>query len=149
MDLLKLHKQAVSMATKKGFGNDAEDFAQEATLLLHAGRKARLDQLLTDYLRKEYGSTRHSNTPTKEYLARECYHEIDPNRTRAEAIPSHMEFLSLLKTLPQAERVMVILKYQWGLDQREIAEAFGVTESRISQKLTEAHQRLQTLLETS
>ena len=44
-------------ACKRQYHQLADDFAQEACIALHRGRKASLKQLFIDHLRKEYGST--------------------------------------------------------------------------------------------
>lgn len=42
------------------------------------------------------------------------------------------------KRLPRAHRVIFILFYEWGFTLREIADLFGVSESRICQQHTQA-----------
>lgn len=57
-EIKQLWRRANSHAIRRGHSGLADDFSQEAVLAWIGGRKATVEQLLIDFLRKEYGSAR-------------------------------------------------------------------------------------------
>ncbi len=54
----------------------------------------------------------------------------------------------LVRDLPERQRQAVVLRYLADLDERDIAEAMGVTRGTVSSTLFDARRRLAQLLET-
>ena len=52
------------------------------------------------------------------------------------------DFERLTGMLPAGERIITRLTHEWGFTGREIADLFGVTESRVSQRLESVEARL-------
>jgi DNA-directed RNA polymerase specialized sigma24 family protein len=52
----------------------------------------------------------------------------------------------ILKPLKNIERAMIVLFYYWGLTQKEIAYIFGVSESRVCQRMKNSHEQMKKYL---
>lgn len=137
--------QATRIARRKGHGELAEDFAQDAVFKLIQGRKAKFGQMLIDYLRQEYGDSRRNedSKPGPRYYERAQYAEIDP-RTMGEAPPHNddIDFFSLIKHLTPNERALITLRHKWDMELTEIGECFGISHSRVCQQLKEIYKKL-------
>lgn len=135
-DLQKLRRMARSYCCKRGYAEIAEDFAQEATFSLSRGRKASLEQLLIDFLRGYYGSTRHGGKSSR-HAHTSLYHEdgeekctdTDQDAARGDLL----DFGELGNALKGNQRIVFHLTHTWGLLRTEVADVLGVSESRVSQ----------------
>lgn len=72
--------------------------------------------------------------------------EGDPERFAVEQI-ARERLLDAVATLPERERQVAVLRYAKDMPMRDIGEALGVSESRISQIHTETCRKLRLLLE--
>ncbi len=128
-------------AIRNGSGPEqAEDFAQDASLAEFNGRRTRLHFLWVDFLRANVAG----RTEAKSYDERRRFLEtISMTPETAVATPTH-ETLStkLLREMTTTERVLVILITKWGLTAREGSEVLGVSEARGSQILKALRKRL-------
>ncbi len=112
-------------ANKQGYYNRADDFAQwMAEQELKGIRKTRFKFHLIDFLRKDRinlkrfpGVSFDFETPEVAVFAEENFLEGLPPSARIKA------------------KAIMILVFKWGLSQEEVAEVFGVSNSRISQIL--------------
>lgn len=144
-------KRAKHVAVKRGYPELADDFSQEIFIAFARGWHSTLDQLFTDYLRKEYGNTRtpgglekrlaKSRTvsldePCSETESGAHFHELiaDP-RSIKERAESDIDFqdLSFLFTGRQVEIFSLYYLEEWST--ATIGDWLGLTESRISQLL--------------
>ncbi len=65
----------------------------------------------------------------------------------AAPLPEHETLTLAVMRLPRKEREAVLLRYDQGLQVREIAQALGISPSAVSQRLRSAHARLRRELE--
>ena len=140
-ELPEIRRIAVHKATQMGYGDIAEDFAQEATLKLSQGRKANMSQLLIDFIRLEYGDTRQGAEKGKSWAEKRAYNELDLAQA-SEPFSHDLDFYSLLEDLDEKQRAYLILTHKWGLTLAEVGDCFGVTEGRVSQQLTAVHEKI-------
>lgn len=111
---------------------EAEDFAQEASLKIHLGRIPKFEWLLADFLRQTRGSSRSKTGLLKQSLdgsLRRGQMEDDPEQS-IEAL-ADVQLVSVPK-LSRWERAIVVLHAKWGLTFAEIGEVFGLTEAGVS-----------------
>jgi DNA-directed RNA polymerase specialized sigma subunit len=137
-----IRASAIYKATQKGYPLEwAEDFAQEACERIFHGRKATVSQLLIDYVRETQGATRHAeNKRIKLELHADGFDDevlSDPGITGTE--PDLLNYLNLLEG---DDRAIMALKFAWDMTEPEIGAVFGVSGSRISQKVKEITARL-------
>ena len=139
------------LAILRGHKQVAEDFAQYAALRVFQGRKATVEQLLIDYLRSEYGCTGIRSNSKQLLKCNERKHATpidnenpieDFARRNSNHVRSFRDFEPFFKFISQIDRSILKLFYEWGFDESEIADCFGVTKSRICQRL----QRVQSSL---
>ena len=141
--VVETRSKAYSYAkSRRSTESEAQDFAQTATISIVGGRKATMEQLYTDYLRSVAGDVRHPNSmmnKTSHYGDMVEIENMLPNHpTGAEAC----DFGAMIQTTKGEERAMLVLKYQWDLTEKEIGYCLGVSEGRISQRLTEIKKKL-------
>lgn len=129
-----------SYARGRGYPQLADDFSQEAIAKYLQGRKATFEQLLTDFLRAEYGDTRPHNCNARS-RATHGMQSLDTHDfgNLPVAIGSFGRdadgIREYLGGLEPDQRCIIILRYVWSFREAEIADCFGVTESRICQRL--------------
>jgi len=133
---------------------DAEEFSQEyALMLFEKGWRQTPDQACIDYVRKRFGRTgtvsningkgreqslsHLATTYGESFIERIIGFEPDPSERRE----SVERFTDLFEG---RDRVIFLLRYKWGFMNNEIGHCFGITESRICQRLTEMEKRIQT-----
>jgi DNA-directed RNA polymerase specialized sigma24 family protein len=138
----KLRGRAIYSATRKGHAEFAEDIAQSVLLKFCEGRGKHqtVDQAVLDTLRSEYGVARNGSDVRKRNLFRAEPLEAVP-RVRVDS-SSGGDFERIIRVLRGTERAMVKLIYEWGFKAKEVGDLFGVTESRISQRLFEVQKRI-------
>ena len=131
IQIKKFQNKAKRIAKRDGYEFLADDFSSWATLKFIEGRKAKISQMLVDFLRLEFG--RSSN---KKVLSRILNQEYDDLRTidRSKLNMDLVEFEQFLNSIiDQKDRAIVILYCIWNLTIKEIGYCFGISESRISQ----------------
>lgn len=142
----RLRKRAVLSAARMGFTEQSEDFAHDAILewLEGGGQHQTVDQAVIDAVRRAYGRP---GLPGHE-LRRNLEQRTKSMDALAD-LPSHSvsrdsvhDFERLIQPLGSVDRAIVCLNYVWGFKEIEIAALFGITESRISQRLSQAVSRI-------
>ena len=148
-DLLTYQRIARNAAKKWGYRDLAEDFAQEAACEALAGRSTRIDWMLIDFLREEFGSTR-SISGRLRVLARSRQLSLDAplapgsdERTLHDLIrappggdpPAIGRDWRARGSFTGQSAVIADLVFDAEMPQREVAAIFGVTETRISQMI--------------
>ncbi len=129
-------------ATKKGFQNDADDFAQEAVMKTIAGRKASIPQLFIDYLRFHYADPRTSIYKLKINAKLHSLNIHVENKgsiaglTITQNIPEEITFKDLdegYKSYLTNKELKTLDLYLQGYLTKEIALKLEYSESRASQ----------------
>lgn len=133
----KVWSSAKNYARSMGLIDECEDFAQIATMELLGGRRASVQQIYIDYLRRKLGRSNRKN-------------ELNFSLSSVEDIEKKIEdsilFDDLVGKLKRRDRNIYILYYRWGLYEREVAQIIGISESRVSQILKAGHKKMKTEL---
>lgn len=137
--------KAKYVAADGGFEQDGDDFAQDALLHIMQGRKTYLNCLFIDYKRKYYSNAR-AKSANLQYNERLSYSELNEETCQMETNQQNVEFSNFQDQLDSKSRAIMTLRYKWGFTESEIGECFGVSEGRISQKLTEIKEELAKLV---
>lgn len=126
-------------AIKKGVRHEqAEDFAQVGMLedfQRHPNPPRQLRWIWVDFLRETVAG----RTSTQCFSQRLAIAEPVYPKTQAAldslsgAYETSESMDEHLKGLPLYERVVTVLILKWGLDQKEVAHVFGISQSRMSQ----------------
>lgn len=149
-------RRAKISAGKYGFTEHAEDIAQD--VLLHfssgKGRHQTIDQAVLDAIRRDFG-----RPGTPNFDQRQCFNSperlddpdcsITDRHLEIESGELRGDFERLTQGLKGIERACIILKFKWGFTQKEISDCFGVTESRISQRVARMETSLHSRMEVS
>jgi hypothetical protein len=149
-----LRKRAVASARGYGFAEFAEDIAQEVLLYFSEGRGERqtIDQAVIDAVRRMFGRPGTPGFSRKQSLERaQSIFDEDGKITvapRSSGSGDHgLDFERITGLLSGDDRMMIILSFRYGLINTEIADLFEVTESRISQRLSDIFSKLRQRLE--
>lgn len=135
-NFLKLMGFARNVARRKGYHQHADDFAAEVAIKTIEGRKASTEQLFVDYLRKEYGDARLASGREK-MRDRHAMQELADTVAASTRNSAALEQLCGGFRIYGSSRAILVLYYKWGFHEAEIANCYGVTESRICQRLKE------------
>jgi len=147
-DIEKLLSIARSHAKKRGYESIADDFAQEVYIEYAGGRKTTIKNLFIDFLREQYGSTRHPSGRARIAAVRTQVSLDAPAGDGIDALKH--EFIggapddSGPKRDPRRydvdfrgrEYLIYKLCVLDELSQDEVGEGFGLDPSRISQLLS-------------
>lgn len=139
--LFKIYKK---YAERKGYSQHSDDFAQEAIIECFKGSFRTTNQIFIDFLRKQYGDTRHSRSISGHNKSFDGHSnerkEFDFENIAAtnnndlgkfsEPIENYWRYYRF--TL--REQIILTLFIQ-DMTLIEIANIFGVSESRISQQI--------------
>ena len=134
---------------------NTEDLAQEFLLdICKEMRKGKLsfpmgDQVkqntLIDAIRRLFGDSRVENENKKrkqsiyaKYIDTE--EDLPPSRSVDPLV--QISYSECLSKLDEKKRVIMVLYFEWGLTLKEIAHCLGITESRVSQHLTQIETKL-------
>lgn len=148
-DLEEIHKRAISSAFKYGFGEYAEDLAQEVVLDFLEGRSefGTVDQATIDVIRRNFGRPGTPGFERRQHLthAHSIFTE-DGEETIGTSAPESAglrgDIERGLGCLSPDERLIFELSHIFGLLNKEIALELDVSESRISQKLMQIESKL-------
>lgn len=139
---VEMHKIAVRYASKKGYSNIADDFAQFAIIKLLEGRKATIAQLLIDYLRAEFGDFRVGEKAPK-IMDRKFAKDIDElSKFLADEKEVSISPDYFVDRLTEKERIVFVLYYVWGLTPKEIAYVRGSSADSVSSTLVYINKKL-------
>lgn len=163
-EITKLLGRAKSVAVKWGYPQCANDFAQEAFIAIANGSHPKLEWLFIDFLRREYGNSRtisgrvrqlaerygvRLDAPASEEdaagkLNHDCIGSTEPSPESVLADrPPSIDY----GRLQGREREFAVLTFRDEWTMQRIAGAYGVTESRVSQVLSQAKAHLKPYLE--
>ena len=138
----KLTKRIQISSTKFGFGHVSSEIVQTILLRMLEGKHqhSTIDQAVIDYLRSEYGDKRVGGYAERQSLNNACSYEQDDidrfmQHDLGRELAARRDFSGHLVWLGSKDRAITGLFYRWGLSEAEIADLFGVTESRVSQWL--------------
>lgn len=103
-------------------------------------QKQTLEQFFIDLMRKRFGDSRQEYGRIKQkaiFTSRESDETLSslPHDVNTEA-------LALKQYLSKEERSIFVLHYEWGFNETEIANIFGVSSSRICQRLQRVQERI-------
>ena len=148
VEIKSLLNRAKAYANSKRFAQHSDDFAQEVYIAYARGRKATIEQLFVDFLRKEYGDTRSLGGSTKSH-ARLNGLSFDTPKKQGDNEVNLSDIIASPGGEPDAfgsdwsskilftGRIELIaslyLEHNWLQD--EIGDLLGVSGSRISQFL--------------
>lgn len=145
----KYHRRAKISAGRKGFNQDADDIAQGVILAMLEGRHqhATIDQAVIDAIRKRYG-----RPDTAQFAARTALRTALPIGKRnsdklgsvndGKRLDDRLDIERMVRALKGDERALFVLIYKWGFTYPEAGECFGVSQSRICQRLKIIHAKL-------
>lgn len=141
--IIKFKKRLEGIGLKHGLNSEQrEDAAQEVLCRMLEGRHqhATLDQAFIDHIRRSYGDKRlpsHSERQALTYAKpiEDVRHDelgtVDPRKHRFD----RRSYLEHTRGLDQIDRAVFWLTGYWSLSESEIADCFGVSPSRICQRL--------------
>lgn len=148
----KLSRRAQYVARKYWHPDEAEDIAQSVLLsyLKNPESKQTVEQVVIDYLRQNGGRTRGGAHRICLLDGHHSDEEIDlfvfdkSARSSGEQLSGFERYLVGFET---KDRCIAVLRYVWGLTEKEIGFCLGLTESRISQRLCGLKTRLEKVIE--
>lgn len=144
-ELLKHGAIAARLCKQWGHAEDAEDASQYVIEARLRGRKGKVSNILIDYLRGAYGATgvsRRSQRQNHESRAAFSGEGLEVVDSRVPDPGARIDGERELRNLDKVNRAAFILQNQWGFSEVEIGHLFGVTGSRICQKLKGVEGRL-------
>lgn len=152
LEAQKLYEGPLKGFAQKKFKKkeDQEDFRAWCIIKRLKGRKATFSQLYVDYLRHTKGDMRikwfklkrnvlcpvaqykedYTNNPDQKGVG---VSKLKSDYTRIRIIDNFNE--EMFKNLKQFDRIIIVLYFVWNFTLEEIGYCFGLSESRISQKL--------------
>lgn len=140
-------------ASDNGFEMDTEDMTQYVLLRLSQQRKASVKNICIDYVRSVYGRTgskpnknQQDKTNEKRFYAA-IDDELHGRDIEFKMNLQALDFNIFQEYLESKERAILTLRFKWGMTETEIADCFGVSEGRVSQKLTEIKEKLKDFIE--
>lgn len=143
-EIIKFQKRARFVANKKGYPQLADDFAQEIIInwLEGHGQHQTVDQYFIDYLRQQYGRTGRPGGDARSRLDRtaEDITKIRNLAVEPEEQRSDRRFNHLFRGI---QHTIYTLRFLEEMNLKEIGEILGVTESRISQRVSEIEKVIQ------
>jgi DNA-directed RNA polymerase specialized sigma24 family protein len=138
----KLLVRARIAADRMGLKRDREELAQEVLCRMLEGKNqhSTVDQTLIDALRERSGRKGSPNYEARLRLysaeSREPHHLGIPGGDRVGAdLDDRIDIQRMADFLRGEERALMKLRHQWGMNEVEIADLFGVSASRICQRL--------------
>lgn len=144
---------AKEWARANGLHTDTEDMVQYVLMRLSQNRKASVRLICIDYVRSMYGRTGSRPYKNQKNKANEkrFYSEITDEAHGLEIAYNMdlgaLDFNKFQDYLESKERAMLTLRFKWGMTETEIADCFGITEGRVSQKLSEIKEKLKDFIE--
>lgn len=148
-NLEDVRKRAIYSAHKFGFGELAEDIAQEVVLDFLEGRSesSTVDQVAIDVIRRRFGRPGTPNFESRKSLRLAQSIVTEDGEETIGACDSELagmrgDIERGLRCLSPVERLIFELSHIFGMKQKEVADELGVTESRVSQRLTQIESKL-------
>lgn len=144
----KIYSRARFVAIKYGHTQEAEDIAQSVLLQFIKNPKSKqtVEHAVIDYLRQNDWKSRGKSR-------RFCLFNRaqQDDRFEIESIPAvfgsnghgHESFERYLNCLKTEDRIITVLRYKWSLSESEIGYCFGISDSRVCQRIKSIHKRIQ------
>ena len=143
IDYKKIENQAKSYAAKQGFSNESEDFAQE--VLMYAFQKdtekVYIKNRFIDYLRKTKGDARR-NCHKDRVVSLSNDFDVGIIRDEKECRKSKIQSNPALVLNLSADELFILKLNEQGWQYKEIAFLYGVSDARISQRMTELRRKV-------
>jgi RNA polymerase sigma factor (sigma-70 family) len=142
IDYRKIERSAKAYAAKQGYSNESEDFAQE--VLLYAFQKETekvyIKNRFIDYLRKTKGDARNKCHKDRVVSLSNDFDAgiIEDEKERRE---SKICLNPALVLNLSADELFILKLSEQGWQYKEIAFLYGVSDSRISQRMTELRRK--------
>lgn len=124
---------------------EAEDFAVYAWE--HRKKCWRLKWLFANYIREMLGRPKHNQRGENARRGLITSGELLDQHGSGEHYGNNTIDRELLRNLKPIERAIVILTYEWGFNQSEVGDCFGVTFARIHQRLKTIQEKLSKTLQ--
>lgn len=141
--LIELRNKALIIANRMGYGNDAEDFASWLTEKALSGRSVdNIKYRLIDYVRERYGSSIDVDSQSQKNKLAHNHSTLRISGTESKPedgfidLPKKEKEKSIVDDLKYTNRIAkacIILHYEYGLSQKELARVFSVSAPRINQ----------------
>lgn len=150
--LLHLRQKALSVAYKRGYTNEAEDFA--SWLTEQALKGSSVDNIryrFIDYLRQRFGRSIDYDSVVQQNKLAHNHSKDRISGTEAKPddgfidLPADQKQKSILNELKYTNKISkacIILHYEYGLTQTELAKVFSVSLPRINQIINLEIERL-------
>lgn len=140
------------MVRKYWHPDEAEDIAQSVLLafIKNPQSKQTVEQAVIDYVRQNGGRSRGGALRIKLLDRKHCLPEeylsthSSTTRSTGHELQSFERYLNNLET---SDRCIAVLRFVWELSVEEIGYCFGVSDSRISQRLTSIQAKISRTLE--
>lgn len=137
-DYKRLWERAKALATKKGFYNDAEDFAQECVIKYLKTKKINLYWAFVDFLRAKYGNPRHKGFKSKKALTINIVSLDDPTRNQTSDLKQMLKSYDYIDELSQynvkftaRQKQVHDLYFYFDMSQAEISRYLKISEVRV------------------
>lgn len=129
-------------ARQYGFGHLSEEFTSYAFEKMLNGRKAEIKHLAVDYIRHEYKLKRSTNKPTAISISSlsKQFESLQYNKpTSLQDFSNACDNLGIDNI---NHRLLCVLLFYCGFEQKELASFIGISETRISQILQKIKQSI-------
>ena len=139
----QITSRARQWAESNGFKTESDDIVQHVLLQIAQKRRTDISKICIDYLRLTYGRTGKgkSKTQNSKYHEKRAYEDINDGIYRLETTYDinidAMDFQVIQRYIKTKERAILTLRFKWGFSEKEIADCFGLTESRVCQILSD------------
>lgn len=139
IDFEKIKAIAASETRKFDKPELTDDFIQFAAEALLRGRKATVGQLFIDFIRQEYGDSRHQ---THWHFKFNNSVELEDGMEGHVVDQHDLDFTRIVDKFEGVDRSILILHYVWGMTLKEIGYAVNLSESAVSLRMTDINKRL-------
>lgn len=162
-EIKKIQGIAKSVAITWGYSELADDFAQEAVMYFISRGKTKIEWLLIDHLRREYGSSRtisgrirqsaekyavRLDAPVSEDDSSGLNHDIvGCSENGADELGENRGFDIPYGLLRGREAEITVMYFQQEMTHEQIGKLFGITNLRVSQIIKEVTEKMKPILE--
>lgn len=140
-EIAEFQERTRKFACCRGREKDKDDFAQEAAIAFISREHVNIDWALTDYLRKIYGEIRRKSgklRASESNVSLDQPLDLDSESTLGDTIPAP----EIQTEAPYDSEIVhanltnhIVAKLYEDMSPAEVGEVFGVSESRISQRM--------------
>ena len=140
--LEKTRRLCAYYARQYGFGHLSDEFTSFAFEKMVNGRKAEIKHLAVDYIRHEYKLKRSTNKPTAISISSlsKQFESLQYNKpTSLQDFSNACDNIGIDNI---NHRVLCVLLFYCGFEQKELASFLGISETRINQIVREIKQSI-------